>query len=965
MELSSYDFLDFGASDGGCIEFAKARLGGTNGVGVDIDPRKVARMRDLGYDCLVADVTALDLPDNSVRFITVSHVLPRLPDVDTVTDVLAGAARVASDFLFIQGPFFDADGALADDGLKFYWSDWGDHTCRLTTAALRETLESLGLRDYVCMGREVVADSADPAVHPLGSAPDQHAYDPAVHPPKPQVTFAAPRYPDPVYREVVCVVRLREFPGWADVVAARKGCEWIAPELPKLRAGILGGYDFLDFGASSGGCVEFAKARLGGTSGLGVDIDPHKVARMRRLGYACAKGDVTRIDLPDDSVRFVTMSHILECLPDLAAVRRALAGAARVASDFLFIQGPFFDADGALADDGLKFYWSDWGDHTCRLTTAALRETLESLGLRDYVCMGREVVADSADPAVHPLGSAPDQHAYDPAVHPPKPQVTFAAPRYPDPVYREVVCVVRLREFPGWADVVAARKGCEWIAPELPKLRAGILGGYDFLDFGASSGGCVEFAKARLGGTSGLGVDIDPHKVARMRSQGYACAEGDVTRIDLPDDSVRFVTMSHILEHLPDLAAVRRALAGAARVASDFLFIQGPFFDADGALADDGLKFYWSDWGDHTCRLTTAALRETLESLGLRDYVCMGREAVADSADPAVHPLGSAPDQHAYDPAVHPPKPQVTFAAPRYPDPVYREVVCVVRLREFPGWADVVAARKGCEWIAPELPKLRAGILGGYDFLDFGASSGGCVEFAKARLGGTSGLGVDIDPHKVARMRSQGYACAEGDVTRIDLPDDSVRFVTMSHILEHLPDLAAVRRALAGAARVASDFLFIQGPFFDADGALADDGLKFYWSDWGDHTCRLTTAALRETLESLGLRDYVCMGREAVADSADPAVHPLGSAPDQHAYDPAVHPPKPQVTFAAPRYPDPVYRQMVCVVRLREFPGWADVVAARKGCELIVCSSQLNEVPKPSSRLRSMVDRVVGRRPPV
>lgn len=500
------------------------------------------------------------------------------------------------------------------------------------------------------------------------------------------------------------------------------------------------------------------------------------------------------------------------------------------------------------------------------------------------------------------------------------------------------------------------------------------LSGYDFLDFGASKSGLFEFAKARLGGTKGLGVDIDPRKVARTRSLGYDCVVGDVTQIDWPEDSVRFVTMSHVLPGLPDFDAAENVLARAARVASDFLFIQGPFFDADGVLARDGLKLYWSDWTHHTCHLTTGALRGMLDALGLRDYVCMGREEVAGSADPVVHPLDSPGDQHDYDPDVHPPKPAVTFSAPRYREPVYREMVCVVRLRDFPGWPDVVAARKGCEWIAPKLPKLKADMdVSAYDFLDFGASTGGCIEFAKARLGGTNGLGVDIDSQKVARMWSLGYDCAEGDVTQVDLPDDSVRFVTMSHILEHLPDLDSVRRALAGAARVASDFLFIQGPFFDADGILAEDGLKFYWSDWTYHTCHLTTDALRETLDALGLRDYVCMGRAVVADSTDPAVHPTGSPPDQHDYDAGEHPPKPTVSFAAPKYADPVYREIVCVVRLRDFPGWPDVVAARQGCELIAPRTEggtahaaqpvVGRVSKPRSRMRNLLDCAAAKRP--
>ena len=226
--------------------------------------------------------------------------------------------------------------------------------------------------------------------------------------------------------------------------------------------------------------------------------------------------------------------------------------------------------------------------------------------------------------------------------------------------------------------------------------------------------------------------------------------------------------------------------------------------------------------------------------------------------------------------------------------------------------------------------------LDGHDFLDFGASKGGCIDFALRRLGGRKGLGVDNDPKKVAQMRSLGYDCIEGDVTNLNLRARSVRFVTMSHVLEHLPDLEAVRRAVGSAARVSSDFLFIQGPYFDADEALAARGLKFYWSDWGGHTCHVTTPRLGAVLDALRLRDYLIMARVPVLGSADPAIHPLSSPRNQHDYAPDEHPPKPVVDFAPPDFPDPIYREMVCVVRLRRrFHGWADVARARLGCELI------------------------------
>ena len=221
------------------------------------------------------------------------------------------------------------------------------------------------------------------------------------------------------------------------------------------------------------------------------------------------------------------------------------------------------------------------------------------------------------------------------------------------------------------------------------------------------------------------------------------------------------------------------------------------------------------------------------------------------------------------------------------------------------------------------------------DFLDFGASKGGSIEFAKKILGGRHGVGVDRDAAKVEQMRALGYACLEGDITSLELSPNSVRFVVMSHVLEHLPDLAAIRRTVESAARVARDFLYIQGPYFDADVALSTQGLKFYWSDWHGHTYRLTTWELISLLHELGWASYVLMGRLPVMDSSDPAIHPLSSPRDQHDYDPEIHPPKPHLVFGRPVHRNRVYREFVCVVRLRAFAGWESVVSARRDCELI------------------------------
>ena len=234
---------------------------------------------------------------------------------------------------------------------------------------------------------------------------------------------------------------------------------------------------------------------------------------------------------------------------------------------------------------------------------------------------------------------------------------------------------------------------CGPTEPMFYKLRH-----YDFLDFGASKGGSIDFAKVRLGGRRGLGIDSDSVKVEQMRRAGYACIEADVNSLDLRRRSVRFVTMSHFLEHLHDLDAVASAIASAANVSSHFLFIQGPYFDADEYLEERGLKFYWSDWHGHRCHLTTEQLRETLLALGLRDYLILGCLPVLGSSDASIHPLASPRNQHDYEPDKHPQKPIVEFDPP-----LYREMVCIVRLRPFREWDAVVKARRGCRFIAGTL----------------------------------------------------------------------------------------------------------------------------------------------------------------------------------------------------------------------------------------------------------------------
>ena len=54
---------------------------------------------------------------------------------------------------------------------------------------------------------------------------------------------------------------------------------------------------------------------------------------------------------------------------------------------------------------------------------------------------------------------------------------------------------------------------------------------YDFLDFGCSKGASLEWASKVLGGSKGLGIDIDSRKVEQTVSKGFDACEFDILQI--------------------------------------------------------------------------------------------------------------------------------------------------------------------------------------------------------------------------------------------------------------------------------------------------------------------------------------------------------------------------------------------------------------------------------------------------
>lgn len=200
----------------------------------------------------------------------------------------------------------------------------------------------------------------------------------------------------------------------------------------------------------------------------------------------------------------------------------------------------------------------------------------------------------------------------------------------------------------------------------------------DFIDFGCSKGGSIDFAQRRFGGLRGLGIDIDEDKVKQTRAAGYNAIKYDIKSI--PDNKlVRFTIMSHMLEHVPLLSDVKDFIRKACNISNEFVYIQQPFFDSDSYLFERGLKLFWSDWSGHPNRMTSLELWVLLRDLkneGLPiEFSIYAYKSIEDSHNSAIHPLSSQINQHAYEINKYQEKPEVIFS-----NNVFHDLVCLITM---------------------------------------------------------------------------------------------------------------------------------------------------------------------------------------------------------------------------------------------------------------------------------------------
>lgn len=195
---------------------------------------------------------------------------------------------------------------------------------------------------------------------------------------------------------------------------------------------------------------------------------------------------------------------------------------------------------------------------------------------------------------------------------------------------------------------------------------------FDFIDFGCSTGGNVEFVQRVLPDAKGLGIDIDPKKVETAKARGIEAIIFDILAID-SRKSIEFVTMSHFLEHLDNPREAEKFIRKAVDISRSFVHIRQPFFDGDGYLLELGLKCYWSDWRGHPNHMKMLDFYKVgsklLNRKLIHSFSILGRMRIKDSADECIVPIGVPTDSGKYNDSFGPKKFDI------FPFHLFRETV--------------------------------------------------------------------------------------------------------------------------------------------------------------------------------------------------------------------------------------------------------------------------------------------------
>ncbi|MCZ7974346.1 hypothetical protein O9X80_07570 [Agrobacterium salinitolerans] len=196
---------------------------------------------------------------------------------------------------------------------------------------------------------------------------------------------------------------------------------------------------------------------------------------------------------------------------------------------------------------------------------------------------------------------------------------------------------------------------------------------YDCLDIGADVNS-MNWCKEYLGALNPIGLNIEHLRLDNMRRAGLPCEE--INAFDIPDtESVDYIFMSHLLEHLQTAQEVTDLVLKCLRLAKKGIYIAGPFFEDDSYIRTHGLKFVWGDWSGHVSRFGIYNFLPLLRHMmGEKVTVSLGFPIFDSSSDNVVS-VAERKDIDSFERDAKAPKPSISL-----PRPAFQEFVAFIKL---------------------------------------------------------------------------------------------------------------------------------------------------------------------------------------------------------------------------------------------------------------------------------------------
>lgn len=188
------DFIDAGCGTGGSIDFCRKVFGLANGIGFDLNEKKIIEAKAKGYSVFFQDILKINFPGKCVIFSSMMDFLEHLPNINSAREMIKVLGKASRDFLFIRHPNFDDMDYLRGLNLKLTWTDWSGHSNMMKISDYIIIFNELGWNNYRIIPKKLIKNSGHEAVLPLNAPKNLNKFSQLEGSVKPSLEFDKPVY---------------------------------------------------------------------------------------------------------------------------------------------------------------------------------------------------------------------------------------------------------------------------------------------------------------------------------------------------------------------------------------------------------------------------------------------------------------------------------------------------------------------------------------------------------------------------------------------------------------------------------------------------------------------------------------------------------------------------------------------------------------------------------------------------